>query len=256
MKFLRCILAAVIVLASVASEDAARAQAVPGLMSTGADAVLTRLFGENKAFTADAVLKVYDPDEQEILGTTMGFAVRDEKLRMDVDISRLKSRELPAGIAGSLRQIGMEKVVSLVLPEKRASYLIYPGLQAVLKVPMKAADLKAGASDFRLERVAIGKETLDGHACVKHRVKITDTSGVLQEATTWNATGLNDFPVQIQIADGGNSMILRFRNVKLLAPGADLFELPAGYTQYDSQEALMQAVMMKALEGLGASGES
>ena len=43
------------------------AQALPDFTSSGADAALTRLFGEHKAFTAAAVLRVYDKGEQEIL---------------------------------------------------------------------------------------------------------------------------------------------------------------------------------------------
>ena len=231
------------------------AQPIVGLSSSGVDAALTRLFGENKAFSAQAVLKVYGPDETEVLSTTMGFAVRDRKLRMDVDISKLKSTHLPAGIAGSLAQLGMQKVVSLVLPEKHASYLIYPGLECVLKVPMDDKDASPHASDFRLEREAIGRETMEGHACIKYRVTVTDTTGSTQEAITWNAAKLKDFPIQIQMSDGDNLMILRFQNVKLVAPGAELFDLPASYPQYDSQSALMQAVMMKALSGVGGLRE-
>jgi hypothetical protein len=229
------------------------AQPLPGLSVGGVDAALTRLFGEHKAFSALAVLKVYDPDESELFSATMGFAVRDEKLRMDVDLSKLKSPQLPAGIVGSLAQLGMENVVSLVLPKKRASYLIYPGLEATLKVPMDGKDLSVTAADFQLDRVAVGKETLEGHACIKYRVTVTDASGTTQEATTWNAVGLRDFPLQIRMSDGGNLMILRFRNVKLVEPKAELFDLPSAYTQYDSQEALMRAVMLKALGGLGGS---
>ncbi len=227
---------------------------VPGPTPAGLDAALMRLFGEHKAFSAEAVIRVFDKSEQEILNTVMGFAVRDGQVRMEVDMSKLKSKDLPANVAASLQQLGMERVVSLILPEKQSSYLVYPGLQATLRVPMDEKALKAAKSDFKVKRVEIGRETLDRMACTKYRVTVTDSSGSSQEAVTWNAAELKDFPVQIQMADGDNLMILRFRNVTRVAPKPESFVVPADYTEYDSQQALMQAVMLKALGGLGRPG--
>lgn len=254
MKFSLLILQLLSVVTLLGAARPALAQSLPSPMTSGVDAALTRLFGEHKAFSAEAVIRVYDKDEQETVSSTLGFAVDDGSVRMDVDMTRLKTRDLPAGIAGSLKQVGMDKVVCLILPEKQSSYLIYPGLQCMLKLPIDEAASKHDGSDFQLDRVKIGSETLDGHVCTKYRVTVTDAAGETEEATTWNAVDMQEFPLQIQMADGENQMILRFRSVKRVAPKAALFALPAGYTQYDSQEALMQAVMMKVLGGLGDMG--
>ena len=181
----------------------------------------------------------------------MRFAIRDGNIRMDVDLSKLKSKDLPAGAAAGLKQLGMDKVVSLMLPEKKCSYVIYPGLESILKVPMKEEELKLSKTDFKMERNAIGRETIDGHPCTKHRVTLTDAAGATQEALTWNATDLKGFPVQIQTSDGEHLVILRFRNPTMAAPAPGLFTMPAAYTQYDTQQALMQAVMMKAFGSVG-----
>jgi hypothetical protein len=234
----------------VASTIEALPQLFPGAPPAGLDPALMRLFGDHTAFSAEASLRVYDKSEQEILNTVMGFAVREGQVRMDVDMSKLKSKDLPPNVAGSLQQLGMEKVVSLILPEKQAAYLVYPGLQAILRVPLDEKALQTLQSDLRLKRVEIGRETLDRLACTKYRVTLTGAAGASREAITWNATALKDFPVQIQMADGDNLMILRFRNVTRVAPRSDSFVLPEGYARYDSQQALMQAVMMKAL-GVG-----
>lgn len=221
--------------------------AVPAL--TGMDAALARLFGEFTAFSADATVQVYDREEQEILSAPMKFAISDGNIRMDVEMSKLKSKDLPSGAAASLKQLGMETASTLILPEKGASYVIYPGLESILRVPLKPEALKSSGKDLRLEREEMGRETLDGHPCIRYRVNVSGASGATQKALTWNAQDLNGFPVQIQVLDGDHLVIMRFRKPNLAAPVASLFSLPGGYAQYDSQQALMQAVMMKAVSG-------
>ena len=57
--------------------------------------------------------------------------------------------------------------------------------------------------------------------------------------------------MQVQILDSDDLVIMRFRNVDLATPDSELFKLPSRFVTYESQAALMQAVMVKALGGLG-----
>ena len=54
---------------------------------------------------------------------------------------------------------------------------------------------------------------------------------MLLQATTWNATDLKDFPIQIEMKESGNSTIMHFMNVKLVTPDPQLFEIPAGFKE-------------------------
>jgi hypothetical protein len=56
----------------------------------------------------------------------------------------------------------------------------------------------------------------------------------------------------MQMAQKGNTLIVKYQAPKLESPEASLFEIPAGYTKYPSVQALMQAAMMKMLGGLEA----
>ena len=230
------------------------AQGLADLTSSGIDPTFTRLFGGFQAFSADATVQVYDQNESEVVSTEMKFAVKNGNIRMELDLSKLKSKDLPAGAAESLKQLGMDKVISLMLLEKTNSYIIYPGMQATLRMPMEESDIKTAAASTKLDRQAVGTEMLEGHPCTKYRVTLTDAAGQKQEAFTWNASDLKGFPVQIQTSDGEHMIILRFRNPSMGAPSQTLFSVPSGYTEYDSQQALLQAVMMKALGGLGGLG--
>jgi len=46
-------------------------------------------------------------------------------------------------------------------------------------------------------------------------------------------------------------MTMLFKDVNLAKPDAGLFDPPSNYTKYDSMQAMMQAVMMKRMGGMG-----
>jgi hypothetical protein len=102
-----------------------------------------------------------------------------------------------------------------------------------------------------MELTALGKETLDGHACIRNKTVITDSQGHQKEYTVWNATDLNQFPVKIQTTNSlGESETTFYRNIKLAKPDAKLFELPAGYRKYTDLGAMMQDIMTKQMQGI------
>ena len=70
--------------------------------------------------------------------------------------------------------------------------MVYPSLRAYIELPL--SEDQGGAADLKIVGDEAGKETVDGHPCVKHKVAITDNGGRNQEGFTWNATDLKDFP--------------------------------------------------------------
>jgi len=87
-----------------------------------------------------------------------------------------------------MKQMGMDKTVRILRPDKKVEYLIYPGLQAYVEEAIKNADAARPESDYTVETTELGKETVDGHACVKNKVTVTDKEGKKHECTVWNAT--------------------------------------------------------------------
>ena len=117
---------------------------------------------------------------------------------------------------------------------------------------MPETDAAAAMKDAKLETTRLGEETIDGQPCVKNKVVITDAKGQKREALVWNATSLKDFPVQLRITEGENTIEMRFRQVKFEKPEARQFEPPAGYTKYADFQQFMQAAMQKMMSsGVG-----
>ena len=215
----------------------------------GMTAAIVKLFGDNHAFSAKAEVQVLDSAQKEIALMPMGFSLLDKNIRVEMDLTQVRNREMPPGAAESLKQMGMARVTSIVSPSKKTAYVLYPDQKVVLSMPLPKEEMTAADSSSKLDKTPIGKETIDGHPCVKNKVTLADDGGEKVEVTMWNATDLKDFPVQIQTKEKENTSLMRFKQVQLTPPEAALFEPPADYTQYTSQQELMQAILKKAAPG-------
>jgi hypothetical protein len=177
----------------------------------------------------------------------MAFSMLDGKIRADIDMGRVKSKDMPPEAAASLKQMGMDKMVSIVRPDKKLTIIIYPTVKSYAEIPMSKEDAADLDKKYTLQSTKIANETIDGHACQKNKVIVTGENGEKHEAIVWNASDLKQFPVQMQMNQPEANVVMRYNNVQLVRPNGAQFEAPAGFTKYNSVEKLMQDGMMKAL---------
>ncbi|MCU0786024.1 MAG: DUF4412 domain-containing protein [Verrucomicrobia bacterium] len=233
----------------------ASAQMRPPTSPAGINAALTKLFGEITAFSAKADVQVLGKDQKEKVSTPMNFALLDNKMRVEIDMTQMKNKDVPAAAAASMKQLGMDRIISITRPDKKATHIIFPGLQSYVNLPLSKEDAEMFEKDPKIEKTALGKETIDGHPCVKNKIVITDANGQKDEAILWNATDLKGFPVQIQTKEKDDIVMLRYKDVKLIRPDAKEFETPASFKEYGDVQALMQGVMMKMIGNGGAPAQ-
>jgi hypothetical protein len=231
----------------------ARAQIKSPGAPAGINAALTKLFGDITYFSAQADVQVLDKEQKEKVSTPMAFALLDGKVRVELDMTKMKNKDLPAGAAESMKQMGMDRVISITRPTEKSSYIIFPGLQSFVNMPLSKEEAETYEKNPKLEKTPLGKETIDGHPCVKNKVVVTDDSGKQHEATVWNATDLKDFPLRIITTEKDDTVILRYKDVKLAKPDAKQFEKPADLKEYPDMQAMMQAVMMKMMQQGGGN---
>ncbi|HWN96084.1 MAG TPA: DUF4412 domain-containing protein [Methylomirabilota bacterium] len=221
------------------------ASAQRGAPQTGISAAMIQMFGDIKAFTAQADVHLMDKEQKEISAIPMTFALRDGKMRVDMDLSQAKGSAIPPEAAAMLKQAGMDKMVSLIQPDRKVTAIMYPAARAYAEVPV-SEDEVAGE---KVEFTDVAKEMVNGHPCQKVKLTSTDAKGKTQVAFVWRASDLKDFPIQMQMAQKANTVLVKFRDPKLESPAATQFDIPAGYTKYPNPQALLQAVMMKMLSG-------
>lgn len=208
---------------------------------------LIKLFGEHKAFSAAMEIQVTEGGQGDAMTLPARIAVLDGQTRLEMDLAKATGGKVPPNAAEQMKQLGMDKMVTLSLPEQKVSYLLYPGLDACVELPVSKAQDSDADADFEMEVTELGKEKVAGHDCVKNQVVVTGKDGIKRESTVWNAEDLGKFPVKIETTEAGNLIVLLFQEVKLSKPAANDFVLPPGYTKYDNMMDLMQSVMMKRM---------
>jgi len=213
----------------------------PGLSGS-----MKKVFGKHTAFTANVEMQLARGEDKIVMPGKM--VVLDDKTRFEMDMAEIKGGGIPPDAAATMKQMGMDKTVTITRPDKETMYMIYPGLKAYAAQPFKDPDATRPESDFKAEVTELGKETVEGRACIKNKVVVTDNEDLKHEFTVWNATELDNFPVQIETSQGGARVTWLFTDVKLGKPAAALFDPPTDYKKYDSLMALMQEQMMKRMQ--------
>jgi hypothetical protein len=209
---------------------------------------MAKLFGNNTAFTASMEMQSTHSSGEQPLTMPGKICFDNGKSRFEMDMSEMKGAQMPPDAAAQMKAMGMDKMVNITLPEKKAHYLVYPNMQAYAEMPIQNPEAAKAATDFNIEITELGKETLDGHPCVKNKAVVTDKQGVKHESTVWNATDLKNFPIKIESTEEGHKTTMVFRNVKLEKPEASLFEPPSDCKKYDN---IMSLMMQRAMGGRG-----
>jgi hypothetical protein len=213
------------------------------------NSTMAKLFGNNPTFSAD--VEVQSGDSAQSSTTIPGKMIVDGgKSRFEMNLADAKGGHITPDTAQRMKAMGMDKTVSISRPDLKLAYIIYPGLSAYVTTPSQDTDASKPDSSFKVETTELGKETVDGHPCIKNKKVVTDDQGKSHEATVWNATDLKDFPIKIVTSENGHDAIMLFKNVKTAKPDAALFDPPSDYKKYDSQQTLMMEEMKKRMGGM------
>src|SRR5262249_26695304 len=149
-------------------------------------------------FSANMETQTKGASAEDALKMTGKIAFDHGTSRFEIDMSQVSSAKIPAGAAAQMKSMGMEKMIMISRSDKKLSYLIYPGLQAYTENPLPEAEAVKPDSDYKFETTELGRETVDGHPCVKNKAVVTDPQGNKSESTIWNATDLKKFPIKIE----------------------------------------------------------
>jgi hypothetical protein len=211
--------------------------------------VLDKLFGDHQVFSAAMEFQTTGRSGNNV--TMPGKLCFDGgKSSFEMNMSEMQGSKMTPDTAAHLKSMGMDTMISISCPDKKLAYLVYPGLHCYVEMAQTGAASGADIAGYKVETTELGKETVDGHDCVKNKVIVTDKEGARHESTVWNAGDLKDFPVKIVTGEQGQSATMLFKNISFDKPAAGVFDAPAGFTKYDNLQTMMQTEMMKKMGGL------
>ena len=220
----------------------------PGLSGSTA-----KLFGDNSTFSANLEIQTSTGGGSENMTMPGRIFFDNGKSRFEMNTAELKGGNMSPQAAAQMKSIGLDKMVMISRPDKKVGYQVYPSMQAYVENALPEGESSGTGDDFKIEVTELGKETVEGHPCIKNKTVVTDKEGTKHESLVWNATDLKKFPVKIEHTEDSTKVTMLFREVSLSKPAADLFDPPPGTAKYDSMQAMMQQVMMKKI-GEGATG--
>jgi hypothetical protein len=217
--------------------------AQPGGMGQGpqVDVMMSKFFGDVKAFTATGEMSV--KGGKKAVTMPMEWAMLDEKLRVSMDMSAMGGEE---GMA-QMKMMGMDKMVMVIDSAKKQQMMIMPNLKAYADMPIPKEQADRLAKEPKIEKIEMGKETVEGHPCVKYKYIITPDNGKKEETLVWAATDLKNFPIKLEMQHGGEKSSYVYKNIKLEKPDASLFVAPSDFTKYGSMQEMMMSAAMKMM---------
>ena len=206
-------------------------------------AALAKFFSRDAEFTASAKVVIVGKKARDNQTMVMRFAVSGRKMRNEMDMTKMGN--IPARDTAGMKQMGMDQMVILALPEKPATYMAYPNLKSYCDMPTP----NKGNAEGKLEKTELGSDTGEKHACKKSTLMFTDKDGKTAEAIVWEATDLKNFPIQYQTVENEQTTTTTFSDIKMDKPDASLFDLPESYKKYGNMQAMMMGNMQRLLQG-------
>jgi hypothetical protein len=203
--------------------------------------VASSLFGSNVTFTAGVQVQYTLSGNA---GSLFGKLASDKnKSRFEIDTNQPQTSLIPQSILSQTKDLGLEQSVCIVRLDKNQFWTLYPSQQAYVVTTMK--DSTGSTNALKVSSTSAGTETVNGHACAKNTVVVTDSKNRQHTATVWNATDLQNFPIKIQMFDTSMPVTLSFTNVSFTAPATNSFEIPSDYTKCDNVQGLAKKVLAK-----------
>ena len=220
---------------------------MPGGGQPGVNGAMLKLFGDISAFTSKAEVRLTDKGTKEMTAMTMGFARLERKVRLELDMSQIKSKQVTKESLAALKAAGLDQLATVVRPDRKVALIIYPAIAGYVEIPMSREEATDMERNYAVAKTRLGKETIDGHPCEKYKVTLTSTNGASQVAIVSYATDLREFPLKIEMNQPETQLVMLYKDVKLVRPDARLFEAPAGFTRHGNMELLMQSAVFKTL---------
>lgn len=202
--------------------------------------VLAQLLEKAPSFSARGEVKVTsraDPIPSTAQGSVES---KGGDLRWEINLADINSGQLSETAKTLLKQVNGDRLLLLTLRRAAVNELIFRRAGAYIEQPLPQGKLSAPRPHQTSEVVA-------GHSCIRERITVRTGDGRTHDVVVWRAKDLQKLPIQVQFAEGGEVIRVRFENVRFRTIQAQRFERPGSLTKHETIEDMMQWVLAQKI---------
>lgn len=225
----------------------AAAQDLGPLASANVPDSLRLIFGNTTAFSVTVKMEATDKGGKKV-SCIMPSAYLNGQARSEIDLTKISAGAQADEAMKMMAAMGLDKMVT-ISPSQSKLVQIFPGIKAYCEQVIPAAPGKNAAKEEKSTIVDLGKETVDGHPCLKKQLK-REGAPATEQVFFWAATDLKNMPVKATLKNGDGAAVLTFSNYNFTKPDAALFTVPQGYKKYNSMQEAMMGAMQNMMPGL------
>jgi hypothetical protein len=176
-------------------------------------------------------------------------------------IMTTQGMEMPMARMGSNSRVEnplMNGIITIALGNAKKTIMINTKNRTYYEQPLQDREQMPAIhdSDVVFDKKKTGNEKIDNHPCVKYDAVYyrKNKPDEKYKATIWEAQDLKNFPIQTEIIVqanpnypmSGGKMVMKYKDIKLGAATASMFEVPSDYRKVNSAQEVM---------GLGSLGD-
>lgn len=128
------------------------------------------------------------------------------------------------------------KSVVITRLDKGLVWVLLPSEKMYMETPIsqRKSNPLGMDPDTVVKRQRIGKDTVDGHPCIKEKVTVKDAGGGNESMYYWEAQDIG-WPVKAEALDG--SWSYTYKDIKVGRQDPSLFEVPKGYSKLETEQS-------------------
>ncbi|MBF0119086.1 MAG: DUF4412 domain-containing protein [Desulfobacterales bacterium] len=153
----------------------------------------------------------------------------------------------------------MKGMVIIHLGESGKTYVLSSSSKTFTEMPKQEEQPTIYDPRAVIEKKEIGKETIDGHPCIKYDTTfyMKDKPNEKYKAIMWEAQDLSGLPIQNEVTmpkdspmgGKGGKVVMKLKDIKMGAAKASMFEIPANYKKVNSIMEMMGMGMGGGMHG-------
>ena len=162
--------------------------------------------------------------------------------------------EMPMAKIGTKSRVenpGMKGLVTINLADAKKTIMMNRVGKTYYEQPIQNQERTPDVHDpdMVFDKKKVGTDTIDGHPCIKYDAVFYRKSKPEEKhkATIWEAQDLKDFTIQTEFTvpanpnhqGSGGKMIMKFKDIRLGAATASMFEVPGDYKKVNSVQEVM-----------------